>query len=218
MAQQVKTLLRGLVASGSVDQDAITKALQDYAVMLTPWANSVAAYMVADVSRRDAKIWKQVSREIGAGLRREIDYAPVGGVMQEMLASSVGLIKSLPLQAAEEVHQIVLNNLPAGRRAASLIPQILELGSKTEARARLIARTEVSRTASLMTAARAQYAGSEGYIWRTVGDADVRESHAEMEGKYVRWDTEPKLSDGTRTHAGCIYNCRCFAEPVLPEE
>jgi uncharacterized protein with gpF-like domain len=37
-----------------------------------------------------------------------------------------------------------------------------------------------------------------------------------MEGVPVRWDQPPTLSDGTVTHAGQIYNCRCWPEPILP--
>jgi uncharacterized protein with gpF-like domain len=46
----------------------------------------------------------------------------------------------------------------------------------------------------------------------------VRESHKAMNGKFVRWDSPPTLSDGTTTHAGQIYNCRCYPDPVLPED
>ena len=102
-------------------------------------------------------------------------------------------------------------------RAADIAAEILRTSDVTEASARRIARTEVARAASVLTESRAVYAGSEGYIWRTSGDGNVRDSHAEMNGKYVRWDTTPRLSDGTVTHAGQIYNCRCFADPVLPD-
>jgi uncharacterized protein with gpF-like domain len=69
----------------------------------------------------------------------------------------------------------------------------------------------------VLTQARAEHIGSEGYIWRTSNDSDVRHSHKEMNGRYVRWDTPPRLSDGTVTHAGQIYNCRCYPEPVIPD-
>lgn len=201
-----------------MDEVAIRNALARYSDTLGPWAQAVARYMVEDVSRRDAKAWGELSREIGRGLRREIESAEVGGVMKRQMQDSVDLIKSLPLRAAQAVHELVIEAVPTGQRAASLIPAILKLGSKSDFEARRIARTEVARTASVLTEARAEAAGSEGYIWRTSNDADVRESHAEMEGRYVRWDSPPKLTDGTITHAGRIYNCRCYPEPVLPED
>jgi uncharacterized protein with gpF-like domain len=51
-----------------------------------------------------------------------------------------------------------------------------------------------------------------------MGDADVRESHAEVDGEVFNWNNPPTLSDGETTHPGEIYNCRCYAEPVLPED
>lgn len=218
MARQVEAIVKGLTRNDKVDLALIQKALHDYATLISPWAKSVAEYMLQDVARRDAKAWRQHSREMGVALRAEIEQAPTGALMRQFMDEAVTLIKSLPLQAAEQVHEMVIKNMADGRRASSMVADVMALGTKTTARARLIARTETARAAATLTQARAQYVGSEGYIWRTAGDLDVRDSHAEMEGRYVRWDTPPKLSDGTVTHAGMIYNCRCWAEPVLPED
>lgn len=218
MARQVEAIIKGLTRGDNIDPALIQKALHDYATLISPWARSVAEYMLRDVARRDAKAWRAHSREMGVALRAEIEQAPTGDLLRHFMDEAVTLIKSLPLQAAEQVHEKVLANMVAGRRSSTMVAEIMDLGTKTVARARLIARTETARAAAALTQARAQYVGSEGYIWRTAGDLDVRDSHAEMEGKYVRWDTPPKLSDGTTTHAGMIYNCRCWAEPVLPED
>lgn len=218
VAQQVRLLLTGFAPDSSAEQldvSALVTSLERYSVLLHPWAQSVARYMVADVARRNESAWKRMSAEIGKAVAKEAQEAPTGAILREIMESSAKLITSLPLKAAEEVHELVLANLSEGKRSSTLIPKIQALGAKTEARARLIARTETARCAAGLTMGRAMYAGSEGYIWRTSRDADVRESHAEMEGKYVRWDQVPQLSDGTRTHAGMIYNCRCYAEPIF---
>lgn len=173
--------------------------------------------MLADVARRNAREWKQHSRDMGRALRAEVENAPTGQLLQQLLAENVNLIRSIPEEAAKRVHERTVAALSTGHRAATMEQEILDTGRVTEARARLIARTEVARTANSLTMARALHVGSDGYIWRTAGDSDVRDSHAEMEGKYIMWAVTPKLSDGTVTHAGMIYNCRCFAEPVLPD-
>jgi uncharacterized protein with gpF-like domain len=67
----------------------------------------------------------------------------------------------------------------------------------------------------MITQARASQVDSTHYIWRTAEDESVRESHAEMEGQVVAWNDPPTLSDGTTTHAGQIYNCRCYPEPII---
>jgi SPP1 gp7 family putative phage head morphogenesis protein len=155
---------------------------------------------------------------MGRQLTNEIMETPTGALFRSRLAEQVTLIKSLPLEAAQRVHELTTEALVDGRRSAELAEEIAKSGQVTASRAKLIARTEVSRTASMLVETRSRGAGSEGYIWRTAGDSDVRDSHKEMNGKYVRWDTMPTLSDGTRTHAGQIYNCRCYPEPVIPED
>lgn len=173
--------------------------------------------MVADVNARTGRIWRKQSEDLGKALRQELTTAPTGVAAKELMDDQVHLITSLPTEAAKRVHQLVQMSQLDSTRAESIAQEILRTSDVTEARARLIARTEVARASSVLVQARAEYAGSEGYIWRTSKDARVRDSHAEMEGKYVRWNTPPLLSDGTRTHAGQIYNCRCFAEPVFPD-
>jgi len=51
------------------------------------------------------------------------------------------------------------------------------------------------------------------YTWHTVGDGNVRPSHAERNGKVYSWDSPP--DDG---HPGEAYNCRCTAEDVKSKD
>lgn len=194
----------------------LVRMLTQYSQTIEPWAQAVATYMLADVRRRDESMWRQHSKDVSQAVRRELFTAPTGAVLGKLQKEQVTLIKSLPLQAAERVHQLATGQLYTGVRSTELQKHILETSNVTEARARVIARTETSRAASNLLQARAQWAGSDGYIWRTVKDFDVRDSHAAMEGKYVRWNTPPTL-DKLTGHAGCLPNCRCFSEPVFPE-
>lgn len=218
VARQVGVLVRGLAPNGRFDQlPPLIRALTEYAVMIEPWARAVSAYMLADVARRDAKMWKQHSREIGAGIRREIESAPTGDILRQLQETQVSLIKSIPLDAAQRVHDLSTEFLSTGTRASELAKHIADTEGVSISKARLIARTEVSRAQSNLVQARAQWAGSDGYIWRTSGDMDVRPSHAEMEGTYVRW-SEPPTLDKLKGHAGALPNCRCYAEPVFPDQ
>jgi SPP1 gp7 family putative phage head morphogenesis protein len=173
--------------------------------------------MLADVNAIDRNAWDAHTKEMGQAIGDEIRNAPVGDTLRALQAEQVTLIKSLPLEAAQRVHTMTLKGIEDGTRYADIAAEIRRTGDVTESRATLIARTEVARAASQLTQARATHAGSDGYVWRTSHDGDVRSSHREMEGKFVRWDSPPLLSDGTRTHAGQIFNCRCWPEPVLPD-
>ena len=221
IARHVGDIVRGIAPGGEVDMGrrvAIERAMAAYADLLRPWANAVGHHMLVDVSRRDEQAWIEAGREMGRNLRDVIAGAPVGAVMRERLAEQVHLITSLPREAAQRVHHLAVEAQINGTRAAQISEEILRSGDVTRSRAMTIARTEVARSVGALTEARAVHVGSEGYIWRTSRDSDVRESHREMEGRYVRWDTMPTLSDGTKCHAGGIYNCRCWSEPVIPDD
>lgn len=219
VAEQVGALVKGLAPDGVVeDLPELEHLLNRYAELMHPWARKVAGRMLADVGQRDQKAWIAAGREIGRELGREVREADTGQVTAEMLDLQVDLITSLPRQAAQRVHELTLKGMEGGVRAAELSEEILRSGDVTKSRAMLIARTEVARTAFEFTRARALKLGSEAYVWRTSLDSDVRRSHRQMEGKIIAWDDAPTLSDNTTTHAGCIYNCRCWAEPILPDE
>lgn len=217
VAKQVDMIVRGL-AQGSGDTDfRIVQALRRYAAMLEPWAQSVAGYMIAQVARRNEKAWATSGLALNKALAAELAQAPTGLLYAELRLQQVQLITSLPLHAAQQVQSIAQSALLSSRRAADVAKQIMSVGNVTASRATLIARTEVARTASNLTQARAQFVGSEGYIWRTSGDGDVRDTHRRMNGKYVAWSLPPVTDKGLAPyHAGCGPNCRCFPDPVLP--
>ncbi|MBU66431.1 MAG: phage head morphogenesis protein [Cupriavidus sp.] len=175
--------------------------------------------MLTEVNRRDESAWMQNAADLSRALRQEIRTAPTGATMQALMAEQVTLIKSIPLDAAKRVHTLTIEGIEDSTRAAEISKAIQASGDVAKSRADLIARTEVSRTASTLTEARALHVGSPGYFWRTAADSDVREDHRELEGKFIPWD-QPPIADkrtGRRAHAGCIYGCRCYPEPVIPE-
>jgi SPP1 gp7 family putative phage head morphogenesis protein len=191
--------------------------------------------MLADVERRDRRAWVTYSRMMGTQLRHELLDTPLGDTYQQLMDQQVDLITSLPLEAAKRVHTLVTEKLFTGTRATEVAKQIMQTGEVTQARANLIARTETSRAATTVTQARAQFIGSPGYIWRTARDYKVRPetgiphfaslntlamgSHRKLEGTFHLW-TDPPIADptGIRAHPGSIWNCRCYPEPVIPNQ
>lgn len=195
----------------------INRVLTGYAEMLEPWANSLAAGMLADVKYRDDKMWASATRDMGEAMRMELARAPMQETMLKLKREQVRLITSLPRDASERVHKLTMEGLVDGTRADEIKKMIMRSGQVSESRATLIARTEVGRASTFLGQTRAEYVGSEGYIWRTADDMDVRRSHKKMEGQFVRWSRPPTL-DGLTGHAGCVPNCRCYPEPVLPNQ
>lgn len=222
MARAIGDIVKGYVNPldqiGDFDVFRIRASLEKYAELIAPWARTVARYMLADVARRNEQQWFANSKEMGRALRAELREAPTGMLLHALQDEQVELITSLPKQAAQRVHELTQQAMVDSRRATDIAKDILKTGEVTKARAQLIARTEVSRAQSNLTQARAMYAGSQGYIWRTSKDGDVRDTHRAMEGVYVPWDKPPKTDKNLDPyHAGCGPNCRCWAEPVLPD-
>lgn len=216
IARHIGELVNASVPTDLFQAEALADRLRKYSELISPWAKSVAERMIADVSRRDRQSWMARSAEMGRLLRQEIESAPTGVAMRALLREQVGLITSLPTEAAERVHRLTLEGVTNSTRASEIATEIMRSGEVAKSRATLIARTEVGRVATTLTQVRAEHVGSVSYVWRTAHDSDVRASHRAMEGKVVAW-AEPPVLDGMRGHAGALPNCRCYPEPVVPE-
>lgn len=221
VGRQIGAIIKSFAPEGVLPvehREALRIALSTYSGLLRPWATSVTHRMQQQVNRKDVTAWEQLARAMGGTLRSRVAGVPVIRLLREEQERVVELITSLPLRAAERVHEMTIQGLFQGKRAKEISEKIFQGGKVTINQAKLIARTEVARTASLLTQVRAEHVGSEGYIWRTSDDPDVRPRHKRLEGKFIRWD-EPPISgeNGERAHAGQIYNCRCWPEPVVPD-
>lgn len=218
IARVIGDIVKQLAPNGELKDPAkLLQVLTDYAKTIEPWARSVAASMVAEVFRRDQVMWRKISKEMSTNLRNEVMNAPTGHLLQDLQNEQVKLITSMPLEAAQRVHELAQEATLASIRPREIAAKIMEQEGVSKSKAMLIARTEVARAANNLVQARATFAGSIGYIWRTSGDLDVRDSHAEMEGEYVAWSSPPTL-DNLKGHAGTLPNCRCFAEPIFPND
>lgn len=217
VAKQVGTIVKGFVNPKQVtDSTQLQNALSKYAELLRPWAFSVANRMVQDVARRDATMWADLGADIGEQLRGEIETTPTGQLFRQSINEQVDLITSLPREAAQRVHKVIIDGMSTGTRASTVAQEVLKTGKVTESRAMLIARTETSRIATELTAARARTAGCTHFVWKTASDMDVRPSHKELNNKIFAFDDLP-IVDGQPLLPGGTFNCRCFAMPVLPE-
>lgn len=208
----VKTAADGSLHSAIL----IGKLMAVYSEQLTPWAQAIVRRMHTQVASRDKQQWRKYAAQLGSEYKKEMTETPVGELFDRLMAEQVSLIKSMPLEAAQRVHDLTKANITEGKRGTTLIEEIMRQGDVSRSKAKLIARTETARTASKMTEARARAVGSTEYIWRTSKDANVRHSHRKLEGKTFRWDSPPECDPGHYAHPGQIWNCRCTAFPIIP--
>lgn len=220
VAREVGRIVEKMAPGGVVKvPERLVEALRDYGRLIRPWAMRTAEAALADVALRDEGAWNALAAEMGTEVRESIRRAPIEGTLAGLAAEQVELITSLPEEAALRVHKLSTEALSEGTRAKEVSAEIMKTGLVTRARAMLIARTEIGRASTHVTAVRAKAIGSVGYIWRTARDSDVRPLHRKLEGKVIDWDDPPIAGEaGERAHAGAIYNCRCYAEPILPDD
>jgi phage putative head morphogenesis protein, SPP1 gp7 family len=199
------------------DTKKLAEALTAYSESLGPWAEQAVAKIMKDVSSNNDKAWHSLSNKIGKELRTTMAESAVGAVARQLQQEQVQLIKSLPLEAGLRAQKLAQEAMMGGKRASEIASELDRTEEVTASRATLIARTEIAKANATLSQARAQYVGATHYIWRTAEDADVRESHAQMDGKIFRYD-DPPYVEGEGNHGpGEIYNCRCFAEPIIGE-
>jgi hypothetical protein len=233
-AKQLKLLSRQVGSmiesyeSGLHGLPTLTQLLRAYAEGLVPWATRVANRMLGEVNARDRDAWRSLGNAISSQLHEDIRNAPVGVRMQELLGLQVSLIKSIPLDAAQRVHELAIQARIEGTRfrgiAAQIPGMVARVNEISESRAILIARTETARAASVLVQARAESVGSTSYIWRTSLDGAVRAGHKAMEGKVCEWANPPAVDEGSEHksrimhhHPGEIWNCRCYPEPIISD-
>jgi SPP1 gp7 family putative phage head morphogenesis protein len=218
LAKFIEIILRGHDVGTPAGALAAAEQMRAYEASARPWARQVATRMVAEVAARDERSWFRVARMMSAEIRNTVQSTDVGQVFRSRVDAQVELITSIPRDAAERVRTIATENLSSGLRAEELAKKIMETPGIAQRHANTIARTETSRTATEFTRVRAEALGGTEFVWRTTGDYDVRPSHKKLNRTTHRWDNPPECDKGVHALPGCVYNCRCWAEPLLTFE
>lgn len=216
--------------AGLKDHDtqlAAAEAISSYGAspVIDRWARAAAGRMIDQANAADVKGWEHHARRMSDGMRRGVLTAPLGDAYRDLMEQQVSLIKSIPEQAAQRVHDLALEaRAETGRGYAYIASELLRTTDLNQARANLIARTETARAASVLTQVRAVFVGGTSYIWRSVGDARVRNvdgdpvgSHRLLNGTVQLWAKPPvAMKNGTTGHPGTVPNCRCWSDPIIP--
>ena len=170
--------------------------------------------------RHNDQISKSIARDFKRiGLVVDPQSPLVRNAVARLHREQVNLIKTLPLKAGE-VAQDMSRRIATetGERAETLISKLQGLQKGyPEYAARRLARTEVAKAQAAIVQIQSAELGIKQYVWRTVRDEAVRDSHAKMEGKICDWDNPPEVEPGKRYHPGNFPNCRCYAEPLIPK-
>lgn len=220
-------LLQKAIA-GETDPYQIVKILKSALIgpVFTRYAEETAAKMITHLFTDNARTWREAAREAGKGrviyeaLQRELQ-GPIGGMFYGQIQRNAAIIKTLPDDIASQVTGYIEKESLKGRRASDIADDIQKMFPESStAKAQLIARTEVSKTSTALTRARAENISLPWYEWRTSEDGRVRSSHRHMDRVLINWDDppSPEALEGIKSqgkyHAGDIFNCRCYPAPL----
>lgn len=187
-------------------------------------ARTLAKTTVSRVDRLSKRRLDQSLKELSGGLTIKTPELPESMIstLQAATARNVGLIKSIHSKFHEQVSQEVLNNIgdqqAVYENAKKLVSRVYFHGETTEERARLIARDQVAKMSSEMSAARAKSAGITKFKWRHSGaSADPRKLHLQYNNQIFSYDDLPIIDERTKEKGlpGQAINCRCVAVPVI---
>jgi len=215
---------------GLTDPFDITNVIHNWLSNMTfhYFADDLASKLVSGVLNSGNKTWRQAARESSNGraiyeaLRKEMQ-GPVGMEVHAQFKRNAEIIKSMPMNIADQMTKYIGEESMKGRRASAIAEDLIaKFPDVTRKKAALIARTETSKTSTVLTRARAESIGIPAYIWRSSEDGRVRDSHRHMDGVIVFWRDPPSPEEliGIKStlgkyHAGNAPNCRCYPSPVI---
>lgn len=226
-------IFKKIANSSGSDQQKYIDSMNNFqnSMQYEKFINSAVKRMVLPIDVGNQRTWREAAKKATKSkflyrlLMDELKQG-TGQIIQKQVMENVLLIKTLPNDVAQKVVSDIAENALKGARAESIEKIIRDKTDQhSRASARLIARTETAKTMSALTKARCEQLGLRWYIWRTALDGTrVRPSHRIMEGVLVNWNNPPAPEElvGEKSaghyHAGNIWNCRCYSEPVLELE
>lgn len=214
------------------DPQTIIRRLNIYAQSQAykDWCDELSLKMTTQVNQGVSATWRKAALKAGRGnefyaaILEELK-TPNGGAFFQAVRQNAELIKTFPLDVSRDLADYIAREGAQGRRSGDILTDLAQRFPDTaKSRLHLIARTEVSKTQSALTQARATSLGLNWYIWRTSEDARVRSAHGHMEGILVNYNDPPSPEElfpkkNTKPYgkynAGDTFNCRCYAEVVV---
>lgn len=220
--------LRGLLDGLDDPGDIISRL---FAATTDPWfeeyAQATAMKMVTHLFTDSGRTWRQAAKSYSKGkiiykaLMEEMQGS-LGAAINEAVQRNAHYIKSVPADIARQMTEHTMAKSMAGLRPEQIAQDLKDLYPHiSDVKANLIARTETAKTATALTQSRCEGLGIQWYEWRTSEDQRVRTSHRHMDHVLVAWDNPPSPEelvhekDIGRYPPGGIWNCRCFASPLM---
>ncbi len=206
---------------------------------------TIAPSTISEIGRRTAKSATRIVRRsllrLGASprilaARLGLDGVTLSGVALRLSPGEEHLLEQWAMEgsgyiarAQQElfdrlpivVPQTVLKGAQEGSSWRTIADVLSQKMKGSRARMELIARDQTARLNGRITEHLQTKAGVKEYTWRSSHDQRVRPTHRAADGNRYAWagPGAPNVGFyGESGHPGQVGNCRCTAEPVMPDD
>lgn len=130
--------------------------------------------------------------------------------------NNINLINVAYKEHYEAIQSAVLKGIQSGQTSKDIAKEISAITGVSKSKAEFWAQDQTSKFFGDIQKFNQVSSGFDGFIWRSVRDSRVRQTHQELEGKFFTWKDGTKIPG--REYPGRDYRCRCFAEPAFSDE
>lgn len=197
-AEQVfKALMRGLKTTTPKEQAELRRIAEES----IQHAQMASTKRLAGVYGRPVPEWW--------GMTAEDQVA----ALDEFVAWNTDLLVDVTEKFGEQVRNEIINAAAGTTTEEALAADLMERYAVSQSRANVISHDQVTKLIRGVEHKRHETLGFTSFIWRSVGDGQVRPDHVSLEGKEFTYKNPP--SEGL---PGQPVNCRCYEEPVLGDD
>lgn len=167
------------------------------------------------------KAWRQVQKDRGREIAKtetplRSSNPEADEFLKERARAGMQMLEDLTGEHRRQVFDIVYESVRNGDTLKTITEKLKNATGASESRAAFWAQDQAGDVHAQLTRIRQKEAGFAGYVWRTMKDARVRDSHIENHGKYFDWSIgATNLEKPGARHPGEDWRCRCYAAPAF---
>lgn len=204
--------------------DPVTRSLSGVKAQFDTTVKKAAPGLIAQgFADETVTFASKASAEVFRGVV-EIDAGDLDVPTTQWTKDNARLIVRLADDLYDGIAKVIEDGWISGTPTPKIAGEVAGRFGIADRRAKLIARDQIGSLNARVTEKRQADLGISEYTWRNVGDERVRGrpdglyprakySHWAREGEVFSWSKPPP--DG---HPGRPIACRCYAEPVLPDD
>ena len=149
-------------------------------------------------------------------------------VIQQWIAKNLAYLEGVPTETLLSIEAVIGSAYRERMDPDELEARLQRQLDATTSRVEYSARNGVSSLNAELMKMYQKESGVNLYVWKSAGDASVRDCHAAYDGHIFSWDDPPEdwyytksmggVYTGERFNPGEAYGCRCCAVPVFERD